>query len=200
MARPCCSWHNAAAANENGMAIAKAIMSADCVHPDERTVAALRDHAHLAETMRRFATALQDEVFVQSVICDAKDARTHQKVLLRADSYLVLQIIWKESGFITDEELRAAGLARNFAPGMLTCYKLGVELAPTKQEVAASNTRVATVVAAAEIYDLVIRDTVRTKHRPLVGTPLLHGIMIDIIHPLTPHPVTPLTPSKSLDA
>lgn len=182
------------------MATMKATISTDCVRPDERTVAALRDHALLAETIRRFAAALQDEVFVQSVGCDAKDARAHQKVLLRADSYLVLQIVWKESGFITDAELSAAGLSRKFTPGMLTCYKLGVELAPTKQEVAASNTRVATVVAAAETYDLVTRDTVRTKHRPLVGTPLLHGIMIDIIQPLAPHAVAPLTPGKSLEA
>jgi hypothetical protein len=182
------------------MVTANAIPSDDCVLPDERTVAALRSHADLAETMRRFAGTLQDEVFHQRVSCDTKDTLRHQKVLLRTDTYLVLQVIWKESPFITDEELSAAGLAREFGSGALTCRALGVRLAVTKEEVGRSNTRVRTIIEAAEIYDLVRRDTELSKYRPIVGTSLLHGVMVDIVQPLLPHPVTSMIAIKGLEA
>lgn len=179
------------------MATAKATLPAECVRLDERTVAALCGHADFAQTMRRFAEALQDQVFCQPAAGDRMDVRLHQKVLLRADTYLVLQTIWKESAFITEEELHAAGLARKFRPGTLTCHKLGVELAASKEDVGASNTRVKTIVTAAEAYDLIKRATVRVRHRPLLGTALLHSIMVDIIQPLTPHPVVPLLANQA---
>lgn len=193
-------WHGAAAATRNRMATANEALSSSCVRPDERTVAALRGHADFAELMHRFESTLRDDVFVQPVPCDVKDRDRHQKILLRAESYLVLQIIWKESGLITDEELRAAGLARKYGPGQFTCYALGVELARNKKDVGASNTRIGTIVAAAEIYDLVVRDTFKTRLRPLAGTPLLHSIMMDIIQPLEPHAIAPLIASKGLEA
>lgn len=186
--------------DEKSTVTAKAIPPADCVLLDQRTVAALRGHADLAETMRRFTDALQDGVFHQPVSCDTKDSLRHQKVLLRTDTYLVLQIIWKESPFITDEELSAAGLAREFGCGALTCRALGVRLAVTKEEVGRSNTRVRTIIEAAEIYDLVSRDTQLSKYRPIVGTSLLHGVMVDIVQPLLSNPITPVIAVKGLEA
>ena len=182
------------------MVTAKATLPADCVRLDDRTVAALRGHADLAEAMRRFATALQEEVFVQPVDCDRMDCLRHQKVLLRTDSYLVLQIIWKESASITDEELAAAGLAREFTSCPLTCHALGVRLALGKEDVGRSNTRVATIIAAAEVYDLVSRETLRSKLRPITGTPLLHGLMVDIVQPLLARPVSAITAIKGVEA
>lgn len=182
------------------MVTAKATLPADRVRSDDRTVAALRGHADLAEAMRRFATTLQEEVFVQPVDCDRMDALKHQKVLLRTDSYLVLQIIWKESGSITDDELAAAGLAREFRSCALTCHALGVRLAVGKEDVGRSNTRVGTIIAAAEVYDLVSRATLRSKLRPITGTPLLHGLMVDIVQPMLPQLPRPVIAINGLEA
>jgi hypothetical protein len=167
------------------MASAQVRLPDPCVAPDERTVAALAAHAEFAQTMRRFSEALEDQVFCQHISEDRKTVRSYQKSLLKTDAYLVLQTIWKESDLITPGELRAAGLARTFEPRSLTCHRLGVRFAACKEDVAASNTRIKTIATAAEAYGLITREIGTGRQRPLIGTPLLHGIMVDISQPLT---------------
>jgi hypothetical protein len=110
--------------------------------------------------------------------CDRKTLRTYRNILLSDESDLVLTIFWKESDFVTDDDVISGGAARIFPRGTpITCYALAVKLYPNDStKIAAANSRVRAIAAAASAYGL-IEKSKDTRKKFVSGTALLHEFM-----------------------
>ncbi len=110
--------------------------------------------------------------------CDRKEIIRHRKVLDDDEAYSILQIIWKESPFVTDELLSRVGLTRQMKDGSMTAWSLARKTATSMDDLTKANTRITSIVRAAEAYRLVDRDDTKLKNKPIVGTEHLHKFML----------------------
>jgi hypothetical protein len=111
---------------------------------------------------------------------DRKDALRYARILKDREAYAVLTIIWKESAFVSDETLRAAGVARTFEDVELSAYRIAVSFADAPQHLAATNSRVRAICLAAEHFGLIERIAHAQTRVALRGTKLLHHFMLAI--------------------
>jgi hypothetical protein len=112
---------------------------------------------------------------------DRKQHSTYTKVLLAAQSFKVLTVIWKESEFVSDQELISCGISKSFNEGKLTQLGLAKQLASSGGADSSSFYNfVRNVSMAGEWFGLVTR-TEKDRNKVLLGaTERLHGIMTSI--------------------
>jgi hypothetical protein len=101
-------------------------------------------------------------------------------LLLSQLAHDILLIIWKESGFFSDDILATYGIEREFSRTKLNSYNMATTLTSDPKAVAAFNSRIATIATAAEAFLLIEKNIDRAKLRPLQGTPLLHSFMVKL--------------------
>jgi hypothetical protein len=128
------------------------------------------------------ATAYQEElvstVFPLRAIDPAKTRRAHQRILASLNTLPVLQFIWKESPSMADAALAPAGVRRLDHGGPLTVHGLTTLLHTGESSVTAAVKRVGRIVRAGEAYGLIETHRIREKMIEIVGTELLHALML----------------------
>jgi hypothetical protein len=128
-----------------------------------------------------YTRLLREIVFTQSTTQgerNRKMLRSFKRVLAADEANTVLNILWRESDYVTEDELSYDGFIKLFGEHPLTSYHLAVYLAGDKTEVAATNSRVRSIVAAGVEFGLVEkRQSTRTKVH-IFGTELLHNFML----------------------
>jgi hypothetical protein len=123
---------------------------------------------------------LNEIVFSRDAILEEnrKLKKSLERVIKDDEANLVLTILWRESPYVSEDELSYDGFSKIFVDSPLTTYHLAVYLADGKNEVAATNSRVRLIVSAGAAFGLVTkRQMTRTKVY-IVGTELLHNFMV----------------------
>jgi hypothetical protein len=146
----------------------------------ERASTSLRVHALQLDIIASYGALLEQDIFNHPDVdreIGKKLAQSQRRTLKSIDAYKILSIIWKESEFISSGDLRAAGLTSLFERKQLTAYGLACEIAETKYEVAAVNTRIRNIAVAASTYQLMDRSAAGSTAKMLKGTRLLHDFM-----------------------
>lgn len=163
------------------IARAKISETAPCAVPlSSLNVQALTAHRAAMAVAAAFAQALDDLVFIHPISHDPKIARAYRRLLSSHQALSFFQLIWKKSSFVTDAELEAASLPRNF-PGMsLNAHRLAIELAETPAEVGASIKRVSSLLCAGVAYGLVDEQRLGPKKIVVSGSALLHKVMLSV--------------------
>lgn len=143
-----------------------------------------------AETVRQtmaanYSRLLDELVFVR--VPQSPDGRTHspdKKALLSfrrtledEEANTVLSMIWKESSYVTVEELAQFSMSKIFSGKCVTAYGLGVAIAEGKSQVAAAITRIRSIALAGSSYGLLERKAGTGNKIPIVCTELLHRFM-----------------------
>jgi hypothetical protein len=101
-----------------------------------------------------------------------------RKDLAGAEALVYLQVLWKETGPVTEAELAAIGAERLFPPGTaVTCHALAVESALSAKDKDKLDKRVRCIMRAAKHYGLVEEIKHGPKKNGLLATPLLHHIL-----------------------
>jgi hypothetical protein len=106
--------------------------------------------------------------------------------LCRVDGLVVLALVWKESGFITVEDLEAAGLHRLRDDMKITQHALGTALKASVCRCGSCESdekyerRAQRIVEAAITFGLIEPQTDRRNLKPLRATQKLHDLMIDV--------------------
>ena len=127
-----------------------------------------------------YTRLLNEIVFSRDTILEEnrKLKKSLERVIKDDEANLVLTILWRESPFVSEDELSYDGFSKIFVDNPLTTYHLAVYLADGKNEVAATNSRVRLIVSAGAAFGLVTkRQMTRTKVY-IVGTELLHNFMV----------------------
>jgi len=91
--------------------------------------------AALRQTMvANYQNILRLQVFNNSNIT-GKDKVAYQRLLNGEEAQRILEVLWKESEFVTSSELLDAGYSKKFPIEGLTSHALGVHLAEDKIQV-----------------------------------------------------------------
>jgi hypothetical protein len=114
-------------------------------------------------------------------IKDRKRHSTYTKVLLAAQSFKVLTVIWKESEFVSAHEMISCGISKSFEEGDLTQLGLAKQLASSGGGDSTSFYNIVRNVSmAGEWFGLVTR-TEKAPNKVLLGaTTKLHDVMTRI--------------------
>ena len=110
---------------------------------------------------------------------DRKLQHKYQKALKTRDAYSILALVWKESSFVTDEMLTQAGISRAFTQRPLTVYGLACDLTERESDRSKINSRVRTIVVAAEAYHLIDFDRKHATENLLRATDALNELMLE---------------------
>ena len=134
-------------------------------------------HRSLATNYTRL---LKDIVFASGAVLqnDRKLVKYFRKTLTGNEANIVLSILWKESTHVTENELAYDGHSKLFVDRPLTSYHLAVYLAGTKNDVAATNSRVRLIVAAGVAFGLIGKRQLTPTKIYIFGTELLHNFMV----------------------
>ena len=146
---------------------------------DPLVVAGLRAAA-LGQAMSANHLAVLTELVFDLPDVTGKERVRFQRLLASEEARAVLNIIWKESDLVSEQELIKAGYTGRAFPMGISCHALGVSLAADKNEVAATVTRVRNVVVAACSYGLAHRKQVHAKQTSITATKLLHDVMLTL--------------------
>jgi hypothetical protein len=127
-----------------------------------------------------YTQVLNDVVFskINTQQDNRKLIQSFKRVLDSNEANLVLSILWRESSYVTDEELSYDGFSRLGLERPLTTYHLAVYLADNKNEVAATNSRVRLIVSAGTEFGLVNKQKLTNTKVLIFGTELLHSFMV----------------------
>ena len=109
-----------------------------------------------------------------------KTRLANQRLLANLNTVPVLQFIWKESAFVTDAALKAAGVARMPIGGPLTTHGLSIILNTGSRSVGAAVKQVAKIVRIGQAYGLIETRRIREKMIEIVGTQALHDLMLRV--------------------
>jgi hypothetical protein len=144
------------------------------------SLAALHIQAINRDFQEAYENLLDGLVFCRSIE-DRKAARKFQKVLRDYTAYGVLQLIWVESPYVSEDDLQSFGVDRTFAGRELTCWGLATKIAE-KGDFGKVHSQIRTIVKAGEAYGLVAveRQAKGPKRKPLVGSRLLHELVVDL--------------------
>jgi hypothetical protein len=139
---------------------------------------AIRVHALQMDFAANYEAHLEETVFNRSVDkVDAKDSRKYSRTLKSIEAYKILALLWKESSFVTEGALAAAGTRRQYSEKIITAHRLAADLADGAHQVSILNSRIRTIGIAAAAYGLVDRDAAKATNVPLRGTQILHDFM-----------------------
>jgi len=111
--------------------------------------------------------------------CDRKSLLQFQRTLRDHETLGILQVIWKESPYLSDVELQAFGIRRIFCERPLTCWGLAREIAESARDLGKVHKRVVAIVRAGSAYGLIEAQKIRAKMVSLRGSARLHEFMID---------------------
>jgi hypothetical protein len=127
-----------------------------------------------------YTRLLNDIVFPQVIGRpeNRKMIKSFKRTLENNEANLVLSILWRESSYVTEEELFYDGLSRLSLERPLTTYNLAVYLADDKSEVASTNSRVRLIVSAGSEFGLVAKKQLTCTKVFIFGTELLHNFMV----------------------
>lgn len=109
-----------------------------------------------------------------------KDRVKFQRLLSSEEANTVLEIVWKESDFVTLSDLSRVGFKRKLFAAGISVYALGVSISEDKNEVAATVTRIRNIITASRAYGLAYREKVHVTSSLIRCTSLLHEIMIEL--------------------
>jgi hypothetical protein len=107
-----------------------------------------------------------------------KVIKSFKRILESSEANVVLSLLWRESPYVTDEELSYDGLSKLCLERPLTTYHLAIYLADDKSEVAATNSRVRLIVSAGTEFGLVAKQQLARTKVLIFGTELLHHFMV----------------------
>jgi hypothetical protein len=127
-----------------------------------------------------YTRVLNEIVFSRDTILEEnrKLKKSFERIIKGDEAHAVLTILWRESPYVSADELSYDGFLKLFVEKPLNTYHLAVYLAGGKNEVAATNSRVRLIVSAGAAFGLVTkRQLTRTKVY-VVGTELLHNLMV----------------------
>lgn len=116
-----------------------------------------------------------------SIRINPKAVRSAQRRLASDEAFQVTAIIWKQSSYVSDKEIAAAGLAR--LNGILTSNSISRDLLPELAPqlfVQAKCARVQQIVKAAWQLGLIKKERLRPKLISLIGTEMLHEFMLNV--------------------
>jgi hypothetical protein len=109
---------------------------------------------------------------------DRKKTKSFKTTLLSCEANTVLLVLWRESRYVTEDDLAYDGYSKLFMENPLTAYRLAVYLSPTKNEVAATNSRVRLIVTAGTAFGLIHKRQLAPTNIHISGTELLHNFMV----------------------
>jgi hypothetical protein len=142
-------------------------------------VRALKVHALQHQMAGTYSRILREFVFARAgCLGDLKRSLSYKRTLDTSEAGSILTFLWKDSLFVSDDELSSAGLLRSFSPSRLTVHSLAVSLAETPGDVAATNSRVRLIVSAGAAFGLIDRSQVSRNKTLISGSELLHQFMI----------------------
>jgi hypothetical protein len=122
---------------------------------------------------------MQELVFPNSVIVDAKTDLAFRQRLQTERAKSLLMLVWKDSDYVSAEELEAAGAHRvGTAQAPINCHNLAKRMALGVDDFDKMEKAIQQIVKAAEAYGLILREACPGKARPLRGTALLHSVML----------------------
>jgi hypothetical protein len=127
-----------------------------------------------------YTRLLNEFVFVSGATAgnDRKTIKSFKRALDSLEANKILSILWRESPYVTDDELSYDGHVKLFSETSLTCYCLAVHLASSKNEVAATNSRVRLIVAAGAAFGLISKSHLAPTKIHIIATEFLHEFMI----------------------
>ena len=103
---------------------------------------------------------------------------TYRKLLLTANAYAILKIVWKESSFVSDEELAVWNMSKTYPEGF-NAHMLAKGLADTLHDLSKIQNTITRVFHAATTFDLIQRSRLRpVKGYAIFGTEALHKLML----------------------
>jgi hypothetical protein len=150
----------------------------------DRGVLALRFHLMQMKIGAGFDAYLERVVFSGPVRGqsekDRKLRQKYQRALKTRDAYTILALVWKESSFVTGEMLTQSGISRAFVQRPLTVYGLACDLAEREADRSKINSRVRTIVLAADAYHLIDFDCIHATEKPLRATKALNDLMLEL--------------------
>ena len=107
-----------------------------------------------------------------------KDQIRLSKILLSMPTMLILLVIWKESDFVTEEDLSKVGMKKSFSLGNpLNCHGMARQLAVDAYDLAKVQKRIRGIVEAGQAYGLIEREVARSKLVEISGTVSLDALM-----------------------
>ena len=107
-----------------------------------------------------------------------KMIKSFRRMLQNDEANLVLSILWRESSYVTEDELSYDGLSKLCLEKPLTTYHLAVYLANNKNEVASTNSRFRLIVAAGAAFGLLAKRRFSRTKVFISGTELLHNFIV----------------------
>jgi hypothetical protein len=113
-------------------------------------------------------------------ITSSKQYQAYRHHLLSERAVEILTIIWKESPYVSDQELASVRMSRLFPDSGMTERGLAIALADTPQDVSAANVSVRNLLVAGEAYGLVKRTETSPRRFLIEGTEFLHEFMIQL--------------------
>jgi hypothetical protein len=122
---------------------------------------------HLAELARSLEVRREDR----------KRHSSYTRILLAAETFKVLVIIWKESEFVSEHEMSSCGLSKSFEPGRMTQLGLAKELASSGGDSSSFFNLVRNIGLAGEWFGLIERKEFARNKVILSATEKLHNIM-----------------------
>lgn len=147
--------------------------------PDNLTVNTLGLAAFRQSMSANYINILTKKVFDKTSIF-GKEGVKFRKILSSEEANTVLNIIWKESNYVSEHNVIMAGYDKKTFSGVVNCYSLDVSLASSKIDVAATVTRVRNIVIAGCAYKLLTRNQINPKNTPIRCESLLNDIMLEL--------------------
>ncbi|HEX8584603.1 MAG TPA: hypothetical protein VF680_09350 [Allosphingosinicella sp.] len=139
-------------------------------------VAMLRTMATTQACSGAWIAVLRQAVFTTIKPDKAEVAR--RKRLARHAALLYLQVLWKETGPVTEAELAKIGAERAFdAAEGVTCHGMAIESAIDKKETDKLDKRIRSIMSAAKHYGLVEEKRLGAKRNALQATAKLHSLL-----------------------
>ena len=124
---------------------------------DTSPVTALKLSAFRQAMSSNYREILESTIFRETII-KGKEGLRLRKVLCNEEANTVLDLVWKESLYVSDENISDAGYDGKTFAGDMTCHSLGVLFAEDKTKVAAAVARVRNIVLAGCDYGLISRE------------------------------------------
>jgi hypothetical protein len=145
-------------------------------------VVALKAHATFMDMKANIETTLDEvtENFLEKKAANRKLFMKHRRMLLLSGGYDVLSFIWKESRFVSEDEIDAAGILRKYGGRIITAHNLAAAFSEEPDDVGKMNSKIRSIGLAANYFGLLERKKQRGKAVELRATDLLDSLMARI--------------------
>ena len=130
-----------------------------------------------------YSKLLNETVFVENPSgIDRKEELRFRKELDDNVSRIILTIIWKESDYISSEDLKRVGMKKFFTKNNLTAHGLATEICKSAKDLGKTVNKIREVSIAGSAFNLVDRNALRKTKVELRGTRALNEFMIRLAH------------------